>query len=857
MQEFWKFDRRPPDRPALALPGGTGLSYGELSVNADVWAGQLRQLTSGRRCLVALELDIDPDSIAAYLGALRAGYPVLVLEPGQIASGSRIIGTWTPEICIPAGAAIPVLTDLPGAQMPEPHPDLRVLLSTSGSTGDPKLVRLSAGNIAANAISIADYLGLTPADRAATTLPLHYSYGLSVLNSYLSAGASLLLQRQSVIDPGFWSDAQAAGVTSLALVPHQIELLSHSGFTGSELPSLRYMTQAGGKLSPHLARRFTALSRENGWALFIMYGQTEAAPRISYVPPDALPDASDTIGRAIPGGRLWLAAEDGTEITAPGQPGELVYAGPNVMMGYATSRADLLRAQDIKALRTGDLAERTDAGFFRIVGRMKRFVKLYGLRISLDQVEAFLSDRGIAAHAVGLEDRLVILLGAKDTETGAIAALVDEYDLPSAAFHVGYPPEIPRLSSGKPDQVAMRRIATDMLAAAEQSQAGGTLADVLKRATRSARVGPDDSFNSLGGDSLSYLQLQLFLEERLGQAPLGWENLPLSRLEALLSETDGQASARVRIGVDVLLRLLAISLVVVQHATDYPLYGGTWMLIALMGFSMARFQLQQIAAGNPVRLAARLLYPIVPLYFLILAAYGLFRDTVPLSYWFLAGNYRVWNDGSLLEVYWFVSVYAQLVIAMALVSALPTFRMALVQRPWATTAVSGVVNALILAGLSLWQNSFGLSYHPQRGLLECMSVFLLGWMLHCSKGRGEFALTSCLAAAVLGLQVQMGMSWSVAGVIAVTLALLALNPMIPVQAAFGRWLTNLASVTLYVYLLHEPIIYMIHKATFPQPITAGLAVTVSFALAVLATRAISSIERLITAGAPLRMPSWR
>jgi acyl-CoA synthetase (AMP-forming)/AMP-acid ligase II len=857
MHEFWSFEGQQPARPALALPAGPGLTYGELSDKADFWAGQLRQLTSGRRCVVAIELDVDPDSIAAYLGALRAGYPILVLEPGQIVTSSRIMAAWTPEICIPAGADVPVLTHLPDAEAPEPHPDLRVLLSTSGSTGDPKLVRLSAGNIAANARSIADYLGLTPEDRAATTLPLHYSYGLSVLNSYLSAGASLLLQRQSVIEPGFWSDARTAGVTSLALVPHQIELLYHSGFTGAELPSLRYLTQAGGKLSPHLARRFTAMSRENGWQLFIMYGQTEAAPRISYVPPDALPEAADTIGRAIPGGRLWLASEDGAEITTPGQPGELVYAGPNVMMGYATSRGDLLRGQDMEELRTGDLAERTEAGFFRIVGRMKRFVKLFGLRISLDQVESFLSERGVEAHAVGLEDRLVILLRESERGAETIAALADQYDLPPAAFHIGYLAETPRLSSGKPDQVALRRIAADLLATSEQSQTGEKLAEVLKRATRSSSVGPEDSFNSLGGDSLSYLQVQLFLEERLGHAPQGWESMPLSRLEGLVRETDGVASARVRIGVDVLLRLLAISLVVVQHATDYPVYGGTWMLIALMGFSMARFQLHQIAAGNPFRLAARMLYPIVPLYFLILVAYALLRDSVPLSYWFLVGNYKIWNEGSLLEVYWFVSVYAQIVIVMALASAVPKLRRALVQCPWATMAMSLLANALILGVIALWQNGSPLPYHPQRGLLECLSVFMLGWMLQHIRGGSELVLTACLAAVVLGLQLQIGMSWAVAGAILATFALIALKAMIPVPAILGRALTALASVTLFVYLLHEIFVFTILKATLPQPISAGLALIVSFGMAILAQRVMLVFEDAVAADRSQRIPSSR
>ncbi len=853
MREFWRFNERSSDDCALAIPGGTGLTYGKLARRADAWAEQLKQLTANRRCLVALELDLDPESIAAYLGALRAGYPAIILEPGQISSESGIFASWRPEISIPAGAVCPVLNHLPDEGDAEPHPDLRVLLSTSGSTGDPKLVRLSARNIASNANAIAEYLGITPADRAATTLPLHYSYGLSVLNSYLAAEASLLLVRQSVIDPVFWNEARAARVTSLALVPHQFELLAHGGFTGTELPSLRYMTQAGGKLAPDLVSRFDAMSRLNDWELFIMYGQTEAAPRISFVPPEALPAAADTIGRAIPGGRLWLAAEDGTEIKTPGHPGELVYAGPNVMMGYAITRADLERGQDVTDLHTGDVAERTDAGYFRIVGRHKRFVKLYGLRISLDQIEAFLLDRGIPVQAVALEDRLVILHRERDQGMAAVAALADEYSLPPSVIHAGFLAEVPRLSSGKPDHGALRSIATEMLTASliasQQAHADDTLAKVLQRATRSPKVGPEDSFNSLGGDSLSYLQMQLFLEERLGQAPQGWEDMPLVMLEGLSREVGAGVSDRVRLGIDVPLRLLAITLVVVQHATNYPLYGGTWMLIALMGFVMARFQLRQISLGEPFRLAARLLYPIVPLYFLLLAAYELVGKSVPLSFLLLLGNYRVPTGGWVLGVYWFVSVYTQLVLAMALVSAVPVLREAVVRRPWAAPALAVAAVLPVLAVMLIGEDRLPLPYSPSRGFLECLSVFLIGWMLHCWQGRGQLAITGVLATIVLGLLMQIDapwhFQWSARVLLVLTFVLLAINPKISLPTPLARQLTSLASVTLFVYLLHQIVVYFVvyFHPTFSQPIGAGISVIVSFLVAILASNAFKAIEQ--------------
>ena len=230
MQNFWTFDEISSNSCALVIPGTTALTYGELSQQANTWSQRIEQITSGRRCLVALEFDVDAKSIAAYIGALRAGYPILIMEPGQLVSGDRIETIWRPEVHIPAGASDPVLRHTPDENTAEPHRDLKILLSTSGSTGDPKLVRLSDRNIASNAQAIAEYLDVTAEDCAAVTLPFHYSYGLSVLNSYLAAGASLMLTRQSVTEPAFWEAARTSGVTSLALVPHQFDLLSHTGF---------------------------------------------------------------------------------------------------------------------------------------------------------------------------------------------------------------------------------------------------------------------------------------------------------------------------------------------------------------------------------------------------------------------------------------------------------------------------------------------------------------------------------------------------------------------------------------------------------------------------------------------------
>lgn len=801
--------------------------------------------------MVALDFTLTVEAIAAYLGALRSGLPLLVVEAGQLAENSRMRRIWQPDLHIRDDCGTLVLDIAPpgtAGDLPAPHEDLQLLLSTSGSTGDPKLVRLSGKNITSNAEAIAQYLNLSPKDCAATTLPFYYSYGLSVLNSYLAAGASLFLSERSVSDPDFWRDARDHDVTSLALVPHQFELLEHGNFAGTELPKLRYITQAGGKLAPTSVRHFEQLGRNAGWQLFVMYGQTEAAPRISYVPPEDLATSQDTIGRPIPGGRIWLADENGAEIIATNTPGELVYEGPNVMMGYGEIRPDLARGHDHDNLRTGDIAERTEAGYFRIVGRLKRFVKLFGLRLSLDQIETLLRDKGIVVHAVSIEDQLVLLHRDPEQGLAACETVAAHYGLPEDTLCAGHLDALPLLSSGKPDQKALLEIAQDRLdaLAAEKAAAQGSekIRPIMARATRSVVVKDTDSFTSLGGDSLSYLQLQMFLEERVGTAPNGWENMPITQLETLLQAAGDQAHDGKRIvGTDMILRIVAICAVVTQPASDYNVYGGAWALILLMGFTSGRFSLPQIVSGQPFGYIARMLYPIIPFYYLILGLYGLLRDDVPLSYVLLVGNYEPWTGGSLLVVYWFVNLYAQLILALALISAVPYLRDRLAARPWASMAklLAGLLGMIaVLIWLNGGPGGDNLPYHPQRGFIAGLSMFCFGWLLQRMGSPLSRFATVLMGATLLGLLTQLDMTIQVAMVLAAAALLLGTMPHIRLPVRLARGLSNLAGATLFVYLLHEVVVFAIHKLTHNQLIATAASLVLSFALALI-TRALFDI----------------
>ena len=313
------------------VAGDTHLTHREL---ADRVAARARRWGPARR-LVLVEGANTLDSLVAYLAAVQHGHVALVVPGGRDAQSGSTVRAYDPDIVCRADA-----DDVRRAETAHDlHPDLALLLSTSGSTGSPKLVRLSRDNVASNAAAIADYLDLSAGDRAITALPLHYCYGLSVLHSHLVAAASIVLTELSVVDECFWDLFATAGATSFAGVPHTFELLAASRFEERELPALRHVTQAGGRLAPESVRRWAGVGRDRGWDLVVMYGQTEATARMAWLPPAPRRPAPRLHRDRHPRGR---ADPRPVRRRAPGV-GELVYTGPNVMLGYAEGPADLAR----------------------------------------------------------------------------------------------------------------------------------------------------------------------------------------------------------------------------------------------------------------------------------------------------------------------------------------------------------------------------------------------------------------------------------------------------------------------------------------------------------------------------------
>src|SRR5690606_19197799 len=273
----------------------------------------------------------------------------------------------------------------------------------------------------------------------------HYCYGLSVLHSHLLRGAAVILTDLSVADREFWDLFRDKRGTTFPGVPYTFELLDRVGFADLDLPDLRYVTQAGGRLGPDQVRRYAQLGEARGWDLFVMYGQTEATARMAYLPPHLAASAPDAIGVAIPGGSLRISGD-----------GELVYRGPNVMLGYAEQPADLGRGKDIDELYTGDLARCGDDGLYRIVGRRNCFLKVFGLRVDLHRTESRLAAGGLTAACAGDDRTLVVAVEeAGGRDPGTVRRRVSEVTgLPASAISVHLCPAIPRLASGKPDYPA-------------------------------------------------------------------------------------------------------------------------------------------------------------------------------------------------------------------------------------------------------------------------------------------------------------------------------------------------------------------------------------------------------------------
>lgn len=307
--------------------------------------------------------------------------------------------------------------------------DLSLLLPTSGSTGSPKLVRHSYRNIEANAYNVLRMFELTPSEKAMAILPMHYTMGLSVIASHLLAGATLLLSGRSLLDKGFWEMLKEA--TSFTGVPYSFDILMKMRFTRMDLPNLRIITQGGGKLTPEMFHALAVYAQEKGKKFIPTYGQSECTARMAYLPAELAMTKTCSIGMAEPGGQLSIIDTEGNETFEGEANGEMVYRGENVTLGYAYHLEDLQKGDENHGImHTGDLARRDADGCYYIVGRLKRFLKIFGLRIGLDEIEGLIKEKfDIDCYCKGDDEKLVVLITKSELADDVVSFIEEKTHL--------------------------------------------------------------------------------------------------------------------------------------------------------------------------------------------------------------------------------------------------------------------------------------------------------------------------------------------------------------------------------------------------------------------------------------------
>lgn len=448
---------------AIITNNGESISYETLQKEADHIASFVKS-----REIVFLICSNTAEALEGYIGFLRKRVvPVLINDGVDESLLSNLLLQYQPAYLYGTKEKLELILKLEEKtilcenrayllverkEVPdyELHDALALLLTTSGSTGSPKLVRQSYENITANANSIAQYLNIQEDDRAIMTLPMSYTYGLSIINSHLMQGACIIMNDYTLMNKEFWMLFKEQKATTFGGVPYIYDMLKKLRFGRMDLPSLRYITQAGGKLSKEMAEEFNGICKEKKIRLIVMYGQTEATARMSYLPWENAEEKAGSMGIAIPGGRFELWDIDEKPIEQADTVGELVYYGDNVTLGYAQSYSDLNSGDERGGcLVTGDMAKRDADGFYYIVGRKKRFLKIFGNRINLDEVEGLLKKEGYIGVCAGKDDAMKIYVTQNQEKEKILDFVSKTTHLSKSAFEVVQIDEIPRNEAGK------------------------------------------------------------------------------------------------------------------------------------------------------------------------------------------------------------------------------------------------------------------------------------------------------------------------------------------------------------------------------------------------------------------------
>ncbi len=457
---IWDFSQFHDDT-ALTDDAGFSVSYAELLALQE----KISRLIEDRP-LVMLFAQNTVGAISGYAAFLNSGFPIMVVS-SDISKDLRhdLLSAYRPAVLLlsdeqkteyPFMKEIVRIYDYVALFTNYDAPlsvneKLGLLLSTSGTTGSSKFVRLSFDNVLCNAKNMGNYLDMTSKERTITALPMQYTYGLSVINVSLLKGATMIVTKKSFLEEEFWDLFEEQKVTAFHAVASTYDAIRQIGLLEEDFDSLRLLTQAGSRLPVDLHDYLTKYAAENGKSFIAMYGQSEATAAISYLPSDKSLEKEGSVGIPVDGGRITLIDEDGKPVEEPEKEGEICYEGANVAMGYATCPEDLIKGDEWNGkIRTGDIGKRDRDGFYYITGRLKRYIKMYGHRISLDEIDDNIMEAlHIKSASTGEDDHLAIFVTGEAQKQAVTQFVIKNFSGIRTGVKVAIVKELPKNKSGK------------------------------------------------------------------------------------------------------------------------------------------------------------------------------------------------------------------------------------------------------------------------------------------------------------------------------------------------------------------------------------------------------------------------
>lgn len=430
---YLDLDRKNRDSVALLDNGNQSVTYGEIVDFSDNFSK-----ACCNRALIFILSKNNVGSAIGYLAAMTNNIvPLMLSESLDQELLDNLIKLYEPEYIWKSLNLVKdnesVLIDRYGYGLVKTgfgkinmYSGLSLLLTTSGTTGSPKLVRHSYNNLEVQARNISSFFELTGDERALVDLPINYTYGLSVLNSHLYVGATVLLTDRTLIDKSYWVFVKKQKATSFTNVPYAYEMLKKLRVERMDLPYLKTFSQGGGKLREELHIEFAEMCKRTNRKFIVTYGQTEGSARMAYLPWEYALSKVGSIGKAIPNGKIFVVDDNGTEIESEEAVGEMIYEGPNVTLGYAICKEDLIKGDENHGrLVTGDIVRRDKDGFIYIIGRKKRFIKLNGMRIGLDECERIISSAfDVECACTGTDEQMKIYIVSKNNNSDLSSEIV-------------------------------------------------------------------------------------------------------------------------------------------------------------------------------------------------------------------------------------------------------------------------------------------------------------------------------------------------------------------------------------------------------------------------------------------------